>query len=103
MRNVLYAVIGGLLVMVTIVLGALLYVRTTGLRGQPEPGRFETRVARAARALAVPGDVRARRNPLAESDEALWMGLEHFAKYCALCHANDGSGQKTPLGQGLYP
>jgi mono/diheme cytochrome c family protein len=103
MQKVLPAGIGGLLVIAAIVLAAILYVRTTGLRGQPEPGRLETRVARAVRGFAVPGDVKARRNPLAESDEALWMGLEHFAKYCALCHANDGSGQKTPLGQGLYP
>jgi mono/diheme cytochrome c family protein len=103
MRHAPSAVIGGLLVIATIVLAAVVYVRTTGLRGQPEPGRLETRMARAVRDLAIPGDVKARRNPLAESDEALWMGLEHYARYCAMCHANDGSGQKTPLGQGLYP
>jgi hypothetical protein len=43
------------------------YLRITGLRGQPEPGALETRVARAARGLAIPGDVRARTNPLASS------------------------------------
>jgi mono/diheme cytochrome c family protein len=29
--------------------------------------------------------------------------MEHYARYCAVCHANDGSGLKTPLGTGLYP
>jgi len=79
------------------------YLRITGLRGQPAPGALETRVARVARGLAIPGDVRARTNPLASSAEALAPGLEHFAKFCAMCHANDGSGMKTAIGNGLYP
>ena len=29
--------------------------------------------------------------------------MEHYAKYCALCHANNGSGERTPLGSGLFP
>jgi mono/diheme cytochrome c family protein len=79
------------------------YLKTTGLRGQPQPGEVETRVARALRGLAIPGDARTRTNPLTGSSGALAPGLEHFARYCALCHANDGSGTKTPLGSGLYP
>ena len=79
------------------------YLRITGLRGQPEPGVLETRVARAARGLAIPADIRARTNPLASSTDALAPGLEHFAKFCTMCHANDGSGKKTAIGNGLYP
>jgi mono/diheme cytochrome c family protein len=97
------------LVVTALVLGGIgavagyAYLRVTGLRGQPEPGAFETRVARAARSLAIPGDARARNNPLASSTDALAPGLEHFAKFCAMCHANDGSGKKTAIGNGLYP
>jgi mono/diheme cytochrome c family protein len=29
-------------------------------------------------------------------------GLAHFADHCAVCHANDGSGD-THIGRGLYP
>jgi mono/diheme cytochrome c family protein len=29
--------------------------------------------------------------------------MEHFARYCAMCHANDGSARDTPLGRGLFP
>jgi mono/diheme cytochrome c family protein len=79
------------------------YLRITGLRGQPEPGALEIRVARAARGLAIPGDVRARTNPLATSADTLAPGLEHFAKFCTMCHANNGSGRKTAIGDGLYP
>jgi len=92
--------------LVLVVLGAVsgyAYLRITGLRGQPQPGALETRVARAARGLAIPGDVRARTNPLASSADALAPGLEHFAKFCTMCHANDGSGKKTAFGNGLYP
>jgi mono/diheme cytochrome c family protein len=99
MRAVLVAAV----LLATACAAGLLYVRTTGLRGQPEPGTIETHVARAIRGFAVPSDVKARINPLASSQEALAPGLEHFARYCAMCHANDGSGKNTPLGQGLYP
>jgi mono/diheme cytochrome c family protein len=85
------------------VLAALVYVRTTGLRGQPSPGALETRVARSLRAIAIPDSDRARTLPANASGESLWLGMEHYARYCALCHANNGSGEKTPLGSGLYP
>jgi len=79
------------------------YIKSTGLRGQPSPGVIETRVARTLRSLAIPADARARSNPLASSTAALAPGLEHFARYCAMCHGNDGSARKSPIGSGLYP
>ena len=87
-------------------LGALagfVYLKTTGLRGQPAPGALETRVARAARSMAIPGEYQARSNPLAKDASALGPGLEHFAKFCTMCHDNDGGGMKTAIGNGLYP
>lgn len=84
--------------------GALLaYARGTGLRSQPAPGQFETRIARAVRGVAIPADDKARRNPLANSRDASNEGLQHFARYCSLCHGNNGGGEKTPLGNGLFP
>ena len=83
--------------------GVLAYVRSTGLRSQATPGALETRIARAVRSTAIPSGEKARGNPLANSREAANEGLQHFARYCALCHGNDGTGQKTPLGNGLFP
>ena len=103
MRAAVQVLVGALLVVLVIVAGGLVYVRATGLRAQPEPGALETRVAGMIRGLAIPGEIKAKSNPLASSEDAFWLGLEHYAKYCALCHANDGSGKKTPLGQGLFP
>jgi mono/diheme cytochrome c family protein len=84
-------------------LAAIGYVRSTGLRGQPAPGAAETWAARSIRSLAIPGDLKSRTIPAGASGESLWLGMQHFARYCALCHANNGSGEKTPLGNGLYP
>jgi mono/diheme cytochrome c family protein len=52
--------------------------------------------------MAVPGDVRDRANPVALTPEVLEDGLAHFADHCAVCHANDGSGN-TAMGRGLFP
>ena len=92
-----------LLLVAVAALAGVLYVKNTGLRGQPEPGAFETRVARAVRGLAIPSDVKAKANPLGTSEDAFRKGMEHFARYCAMCHANDGSGRDTPFGKGLFP
>jgi mono/diheme cytochrome c family protein len=81
---------------------AAVYVIQTGLRGQPQPGPLEIRVARSARAMAIPSDIRAMRMPPG-SGQSLWFGMEHYARYCSLCHGNNGGGEKTPLGNGLYP
>src|SRR5262245_3830047 len=81
----------------------IVYVRSTGLRALPEPGPIETRLARMIRGLAIPRATRARVNPLEASEESFWAGLEHFARYCAMCHGNNGSGENTPFGRGLFP
>jgi len=96
-------VLASLIIAVAGAIAGVTYLKTTGLRGQPEPGPIETQVARAVRGLAIPTDARVRSNPLGASPEARAPGLEHFARYCAMCHANDGSGTHTPLGSGLYP
>jgi len=66
------------------------------------PSRLEAAVARRVRHLSMPADQRARKSPLPATAENLGEGLEHFADHCAMCHANNGSGD-TPIGRGLYP
>ncbi len=82
---------------------ALTYVRSTGLKSQPEPGGLETRLARAIRAWAVPNEIRSMPNPVTSSPDAVAAGRRHFAGYCAPCHGNDGSGQGTSYGRGFFP
>jgi mono/diheme cytochrome c family protein len=73
-----------------------------GISARLEPGRTETAIARRVRTLAIPGNIRARTNPVPISDEVLAGARAHFADHCASCHANDGSG-RTTMGQGMYP
>jgi mono/diheme cytochrome c family protein len=73
-----------------------------GLSTRAEPTRFEAFVARTMRRAATPADLRQKRNPVEPTQEVIDGALEHFADHCAICHANDGSGD-TDIGRSLYP
>jgi mono/diheme cytochrome c family protein len=94
------------LVMVLIVLvggGALfLSLIRHGFSARDEPSRVEAMLARRIRSMGIPGRAKQLQNPVASSPEVLAEARAHFADHCALCHANDGSGN-TDIGQSLYP
>ena len=73
-----------------------------GLSARARPTRIETVIARNARHLAIPAKARSTQNPVLASAEDLRDARLHFADHCAICHANDGSGE-TMMGSGLYP
>jgi mono/diheme cytochrome c family protein len=73
-----------------------------GLSARVTPTKFEIMVARNVRHLAIPSNARLAQNPLLTSPEDLRDARLHFADHCAICHANDGSGQ-TMIGSSLYP
>ena len=97
--NIVAAVAATLLM---IVVGGVGYAITTGLSARPAPGAIETRLARAVRRFSVPRDVRERTNPFASSPDVMGKVRNHYARYCATCHANDGSGD-TQIGRNLFP
>jgi mono/diheme cytochrome c family protein len=78
------------------------YVKSTGLRAKAHPGKFETYIAGRALELAYPAGVKDMRNPVQATSDVLSAARDHFARDCAVCHANDGSG-KSETGSGLYP
>jgi len=73
-----------------------------GVSARSEPSAAEALLARRLRHWAIPRDERERPNPLPTTPQNLAEGRAHFADHCALCHANDGSGD-TEIGRGLYP
>ena len=75
---------------------------TTGFSAKTEPQAIEIFMARQIRHLAIPIEQRNSLNPVPLSPDLLQEGLAHFADHCAVCHANDGSGQ-TPIGKNVYP
>src|SRR5690349_12587585 len=103
MRLIARLVAFALLLVLVAGIAALVYVNKTGLKAQASPGAIETRVARVIRGAAIPAADKSRVNPLANSKEAAGEGLQHFARYCAMCHGNNGSVQKAAIGKGLYP
>jgi mono/diheme cytochrome c family protein len=102
MRTLL-AVLGGVVIaFMFIALAAIAYLRASGLQSRGTPGPLEARMARMARRVAIPGEQRALQNPIPATPANLAEGMEHFADHCAVCHANDGSGN-TEVGRGFYP
>ena len=73
-----------------------------GSSAKVEPTPVEAALARRLRRLGIPGSFRQLRNPMPSSKEVLAAGRAHFADHCAICHANDGSGE-TGMGRSLYP
>ncbi len=93
----------GLMVIAALAGGFLAYsMARRGLSTRTQPSRIEELVARTMRSLATPSEVRAMTNPVEPTEAVLTEGLEHFADHCAICHANNGSGE-TEIGRGLYP
>ena len=102
MRSVLKAFV--LLLGLAVMVGAigLWYVVNRGVSAREQPGRVEEFVARRVRNMAIAGRAKSLTNPVEQSVEVLAEGRAHFADHCALCHANDGSGN-TETGRGMWP
>jgi len=99
-------VIGVVIAICLVALGMIGWVGyqlfTTGFSARTEPHRLEVLIARQIRHLAVPLAQRNAPNPVPLTPTVLKDARAHFADHCAICHANDGSGQ-TPIGKNVYP
>ena len=93
-----------LLVGITLLVGtvAVLALINRGVSAKETPGRVEEFLARRVRDLAIARHAKSLSNPVKYSDEVVADGRAHFADHCAICHANDGSGE-TPIGRALWP
>ncbi|MFO0774669.1 MAG: c-type cytochrome [Nitrospiraceae bacterium] len=67
-----------------------------------KPHPAEIFAARLVRKLAIPAEQRQAKNPVIQTPAILKESLAHFADHCAVCHANNGSGD-TPIGKNVYP
>ena len=102
MRAVLKAFVVFVGIAATLMVVLFTWIGTRSISAKARPGRAETAVARMMRRLAIPRSDRNRQNPVARSPEIIAEGMSHYADHCAVCHANDGSGD-TEMGRGLYP
>jgi mono/diheme cytochrome c family protein len=98
-KRLLWVIVLFFVIAVT-VQGVLLIRR--GFSARDTPTALETYVARLTRKLAVPSSARWQKNPFTATPDVLDDARAHFADHCAICHANNGSGN-TEIGQNLYP
>ena len=73
-----------------------------GFSARDTPSSAEAFIAGRMQRIAIPMTAREARNPLNATPEVLSGAMEHYADHCAICHANDGTGN-TMIGRGLYP
>ena len=98
------SIIATLLVLIVVVAGVTLWWAKTagGFSAREEPTSVEAAMARKMRSMSMPSTAKEISNPVASSPEVLTQARRHFADHCAVCHANDGSGN-TEIGRNLYP
>jgi mono/diheme cytochrome c family protein len=96
-------VLAALFVMVVgLAIGAAVLLLRGGISARIEPTSIEAALARRLRRFGIDKSYRQLQNPIPASADVVHAGLAHFADHCAICHANDGSGQ-TAMGRNLYP
>ena len=95
-------VVAGIVVIVGS-LAAFAWVKAqNGFSARDEPSALEKFAAETMRSVSMPSAAKALESPSRIDDERLAGARMHWADHCALCHANDGSGN-TPIGRGLFP
>ena len=81
---------------------AILLVRARGFSAAEPPGALERWLAPRLRNASMPASAKERTNPLPDSPEVRVEALAHWADHCAICHANNGSGD-AEMGKHMYP
>ena len=85
-----------------LVVGVAVLVRGRGISVHRNPFPLEEQIAKRTWRYLIPATARDAVNPAPNTAEAIAAGLEHFADHCAICHANNGSGD-TIIGRRVYP
>jgi mono/diheme cytochrome c family protein len=88
--------------MLLIVVGGGVAMMRRGFSARDNPSKIEIVVARTVRSMAVPAKAQQMKNPIPSTSENMAEARAHWADHCAICHANNGSGNTT-IGQNLYP
>jgi len=73
-----------------------------GFSARDKPSMIEASLATSMRDMAIPSRYKTMTNPIAATPDVLSEAKAHWADHCAVCHANNGTGD-TMFGKGLYP
>lgn len=95
----LFSVIVLALVGCLVLVGRMIHL---GFSTRDKPTVIEASLATSMREMAVPSRYKVMKNPVAATPEVLHEAMAHWADHCAVCNANNGSGDII-FGKGLYP
>ena len=103
MHRLRWFLIGAASFIVIAVAGAALVLGSArGFSARQQPTAIEAWLARTARSAAIPAHARTAVNPVPSTPQTLADARAHWADHCAVCHANNGSGD-TIMGRRTYP
>jgi len=103
MRPLGWLLLGAIaLLVIEIAAAGVALMSAHGWSARAKPTQPERWLARAARRAAISRDAKARTNPIPNTPAVLAEARAHWADHCAVCHANDGSGE-VPMGEHMYP
>jgi mono/diheme cytochrome c family protein len=101
-RRFLSGILVGAIGMALCGLGVAAAIFRDGFTADARRTRSETAIANSVYQISIPSHWRKMSNPMPATPGNLAAGMEHFADHCAVCHANNGSGD-TMFGRGLSP
>jgi mono/diheme cytochrome c family protein len=81
---------------------ATLLPRAQGFSANREPGAAEQWLMHRLRSAAIPRAERKEINPIPDSPDLQTEARAHWADHCAVCHANNGSGD-VQMGRHMSP
>ena len=104
MKSLIWFLAGAIALAAAAVAVGVFFLRTqaNGFSARAQPTAIERWIAYRARGMALPAALKERANPVRVSPEVLAEARAHWADHCAVCHANDGSGD-VPMGKHMYP
>jgi mono/diheme cytochrome c family protein len=89
-------------IVIATIAGTVVLWNAHGFSAREQPTAVEAWFARIARFAAIPAGARSVANPVPKTSQTLADARAHWADHCAVCHANDGSGD-TIMGRRTYP
>lgn len=89
-------------VAVVFTIGVYAWLGGEGLSARKKPSDLEYSVANRMLSVSIPSAAKNAKNPLPSTPGSIAEGRKHFVDQCAICHAENGSGE-TKISQGLSP
>ena len=83
------------------VLIVVLFSFGAGISARRQASEYERQATRATWRFMVPGPVKIKENPVADTAEVIRDATQTWVDRCVVCHGNDGGG--TAMGRSLHP